>query len=131
MLIFLLIDITDKIKSINQLKEIDQYKDLFLATVTHDLKTPLNSILAQVQISLNQVSKSKYDKIEDNLNIIFSNCQLLQSMIWDILDLSQIKVGKLRLNKKIFLLSQIVSDVEQLFLPQLQMKNIDLRCEYK
>lgn len=52
-------------------------------------------------------------------------------MIWDILDLSQIKVGKLRLNKKIFLLSQIVSDVEQLFLPQLQMKNIDLRCEYK
>lgn len=39
-------NISDKIYFLEQLRRIDRYKDSLLATVTHDLKTPLNGIMS-------------------------------------------------------------------------------------
>ena len=44
-------DISEK-KRVNDLQKANEYKDTVLATVTHDLKTPLNSIVTQSELAL-------------------------------------------------------------------------------
>ena len=45
-------DISEKIR-LKHLKELDQYKDRLLATVSHDLKTPLNGMMIDINIMQN------------------------------------------------------------------------------
>lgn len=60
------------------------------------------------------------------MDVIYKNSILLQNIIFDILDFSQIKSSKLRLNKKIFRLADLASDTKQLFEQQAREKSIQL-----
>ncbi len=63
------------------------YKDAMLATVAHDLRTPLNSI----SIMINLAHKSNnIEEIREKQEVILKNCKMLQFLINDILDYSKI-----------------------------------------
>ena len=70
-------------------------KDEFLATVSHELRTPLNAISGWVQIMLNKDSQREY--LEHGLEVIDRNVKLQTKIIEDLLDVSRIITGKLRL----------------------------------
>lgn len=63
-------------------------QDTLLASVTHDLKTPLNGILVYSQLSDYSLSAHDYEDVRNNLQIIQKNGILLQNLIMDILDFS-------------------------------------------
>jgi PAS domain S-box-containing protein len=71
-------------------------KDEFLATLSHELRTPLNAILGWLQI-LRQESADP-DKRERALQVIERNARAQQQIINDILEVSQIVRGQLRLD---------------------------------
>lgn len=48
-------EITDKIKQQTQLQELNQYKDLLLANVSHDLKTPLSAITSYSNLAIGKL----------------------------------------------------------------------------
>lgn len=66
--------------------------------MSHDLKTPLNAIQSYTQLLTRDLKNCALTHFEEYLHIIDNNSVLLYSMIMDILDLSQIKQGKIRLN---------------------------------
>lgn len=86
-----------------------------LATVTHDLKTPLNGILHYSSLSKSSARKLDFKLVDKYLDIITKNAIFLQNMIYDILDFSSMNNSKLRLNKTWFNLYDLIRDLEELF----------------
>jgi signal transduction histidine kinase len=92
----------------NRLLEIDALKSGFLATVTHDLRTPLTSVLGFAKLTRREFLKEfmpfsdvseklrrKGIRIADNLRIIENEGSRLTRLVNDFLDLSKIESGRL------------------------------------
>ncbi len=70
-------------------------KDMFLATLSHEMRTPLNAIVGWVGI-LRQAGRTEAD-LEEGLDVIDRNTRAQVQLIDDVLDVSRIISGKLRL----------------------------------
>jgi signal transduction histidine kinase/ActR/RegA family two-component response regulator len=79
-----------------ELEAINQAKDAFLATVSHELRTPLNAIYGWA-VTLRRVSPP--EAIDRGLAVIERNARSQARLIEDVLDLSRIISGKLRLER--------------------------------
>jgi signal transduction histidine kinase/ActR/RegA family two-component response regulator len=77
-------------------REASRLKDEFLAALSHELRTPLNAILGWVQIL--QSTNPSEDTRERALASLARNAQAQQRVIEDLLDISRIITGKLRLS---------------------------------
>lgn len=77
-------DITPELNYYKQIEEISQYKDLLLATVTHDLKTPLNSLMVYTKLLQSEFANVRSAQVTEYFSIIDSNAVLLQNLIMDI-----------------------------------------------
>jgi PAS domain S-box-containing protein len=71
-------------------------KDEFLATLSHELRTPLNAILGWSQILASGVRDPQ--EIEEGLAVIERNARVQTQLIEDLLDMSRVISGKLRLD---------------------------------
>lgn len=112
-----------------ELKRSNQYKSEFLANMSHELRTPLNSILIlSKSLAENDEHNLNDDQIESASVISESGTQLL-TLINDILDLSKIEAGKLELSKEIFPLTEIVTYLRRVFLPQSEKKQLQFNIE--
>ena len=76
--------------------EASRLKDEFLATLSHELRTPLNAVLGYARmLRLGAVTS---DKAQPALEIVERNATALKQIIEDVLDISRIVAGRLRLN---------------------------------
>src|SRR5258706_3508050 len=79
-------------------REANRIKDEFLSTVSHELRTPLNAILGWTQLL--QMEKPQ-GEFAHGLDVIERNARAQTKLIEDLLDVSRISTGKLRLNTKV------------------------------
>jgi signal transduction histidine kinase len=79
------------------LAEANSVKDEFLAQVSHDLRTPLNSILGFTRLILDGHCKNQ-DEQNELLRDVFASAKLLLRLVNDLLDISRIESGKLTLH---------------------------------
>ncbi|OKH44894.1 histidine kinase [Calothrix sp. HK-06] len=108
-----------------QAEQIGRLKDEFLATVSHELRTPLNSILGWAQILRKQ--KTVPAEFKKGLDVIERNSRAQAQIIEDLLDMSSIISGKIRLDFKEINLNSVIDAAIESFLPTLQAKNIQLQ----
>ena len=101
-------------------------KSLFLATISHELRTPMNAIIGFSQILLRpkfgQLTNQQLDMVEKILN----NGKDLLIKINEILDFSQLESGKLALKPEILDLSKVVSNAVTKIRPLAEAKNLSL-----
>jgi PAS domain S-box-containing protein len=83
-------------------------KDEFVAMVSHELRTPLNAILGWTQLMVKPGAPP--DVIARGLDVIARNTRLQTQLIADLLDISRIVSGKLRLDIEQIDLARVVSD---------------------
>ena len=76
--------------------EANRLKDEFLATLSHELRTPLNAVLGYARM-LRQGAMSS-ERIQPALEVVERNATALKQIIEDVLDVSRIIAGRLRLN---------------------------------
>lgn len=74
----------------------NRIKDEFLSTVSHELRTPLNAIMGYSQLL--RMNLADQHEIEDGLNVIERNAKAQSQIIEDLLDMSRILSGKIRLD---------------------------------
>ncbi|SRR5579883_173956 len=72
----------------------NQAKSEFLATMSHELRTPLNTIMGLAQLLLEENVGNLNNKQKEYVSYIYANGEELLTLINDILDLSQMEVGK-------------------------------------
>ncbi|MEO8311013.1 MAG: PAS domain S-box protein [Caldimonas sp.] len=88
-------------------------KDEFLATLSHELRTPLSSILGWTQILKRKAESMTPAELERGLSVIDRNARAQVRLIDDLLDLSRIMAGKVRL------------DVQQVSVPEIARSAIE------
>lgn len=103
--LWVLRDITKKKRMLTSLKkaqkeqeEESRAKNLLLSQISHDLKTPLNSIMGYLQILT--MDESLDEKVKNRLNHIYQSADILHNIIQDILDFSIIELGKVKVKKE-------------------------------
>src|SRR5207244_10627346 len=89
-------------------EEANRLKDEFLAIVSHELRTPLNAILGWADI----LRRGKTDEALRGraLRSIYDSAKLQAQLIEDLLDVARIMSGKLRLERTVVGLTDIVRD---------------------
>ncbi len=87
---------------IDQQKQDERRKDEFISIASHELKTPLTSVKAYMQLLERSVHKNDAQKNEDLIKKAHLQIDKLQSLIADLLDISKLEAGKLKLNKQSF-----------------------------
>lgn len=91
-------------------KKAEKEKDEFLSIASHELKTPLTSIKAYMQL-LDRKLKLEKDCAEAKyVSRVQDQVEKLNSLVTDLLDLSKIDNGKLGINKKLFSLERMVQN---------------------
>ena len=79
---------------ITHLREIDRVKSEFIATASHELRTPLTSVQMTVHLLLEEAVGSLTDKQRAVLQACREDCERLEKLMRDLLDLSRIEAGK-------------------------------------
>lgn len=103
-------------------------KDEFLAVLSHELRTPLNSMFGWVRM-LN-TGQLDAEKTKRAVEVIERNINLQTKLIEDILDVSRIISGKIRLEKRQIDFLPLVNSVIELNQPTAETKNVELITEF-
>jgi PAS domain S-box-containing protein len=97
-------------------------KDEFLAMVSHELRTPLNAILGWTQIL--QGEGGMTDDQREGLQVIERNARVQSELIGDLLDMSRIMAGKMRLNVQQITLIEVVDAAIDTIKPAAEAKGV-------
>lgn len=106
------------------LEQSTKYKSEFLANMSHELRTPLNSILLLSKLmSENKELDKEYIEYAE---VIQSSGQGLLGLIDEILDLSKIEAGKMKLEFGDISITEVATDMRSLFNPLAKNKQLEL-----
>jgi signal transduction histidine kinase len=86
----------DNARAYDQTRRANQVKDDFLATLSHELRTPLNAILGYARMLRSGMLSA--DRMARAFDIVERNATSLAQIVEDVLDVSRIVSGKIRLN---------------------------------
>lgn len=109
-------------------KKNDQLKSIFIQNISHEVRTPMNSIVgfSDLLISEDELSLQNYRYYAEN---IIKNSQQLLSVIDNVLDISIIDSGNLLIANEKIIVDSFLEDLEQNFQPLLK-EGVTLRLEY-
>ena len=85
-------------KANRELKKLDQLKSDFITSVSHDIRTPLNSVQESIALILDGVVNTREEKGKKVLEIAKRSIGRLTAMINDLLDFSKLEAGKMRIH---------------------------------
>jgi PAS domain S-box-containing protein len=112
----------DNARAYNDAQAANRLKDEFLATLSHELRTPLNAILGYSRML--QSGMLTTDKHAHALHTVERNATSLTQIVEDVLDVSRIISGKIRLNIQPVDLPAVVSDAVATVMPAADAKQI-------
>lgn len=92
-------------------KKAERKKDEFISIASHELKTPLTSVKGYVQLLGRSVDKGDIPTVKKHLAKAQVQLEKLNELIADLLDISKIESGKLKFNKKYFVLDTLLDGV--------------------
>lgn len=96
---------------VTQLRELDRLKSSFLANISHELRTPMNSILGFTDVLLEELDGPLTENMGTDLRLIQKNGQHLLNLINDVLDMAKIEAGKMNLSPEKFRIHEIIDEV--------------------
>jgi len=106
-------------------KEVSRMKTDFVSNVSHELKTPLASIRAYVEMLLDGEAEDEDTKREFH-EIIFSETERLDRLIENILNISRIESGVVSVVKEPVSLAALAKQAADVVAPQARLKNVEL-----
>ena len=107
-------------------------KTMFLAKVSHEFRTPLNMIIGLVQLMAESpriYATALPPEMEQDLKVVLRNCRHLSSMVDDVLDLTRVEEGRVKLNREWIHLTNIVSEAVNVVLPLVVKKGLRLEVD--
>ena len=128
------IDITERKRAENALKEAVRIRDEFISICSHELKTPITSMKLQFQAAQRQIAKGderawSLGAVEKRIGNANRQLVRMAKLIEEMLDVSRMGQGELRLNLQSCDLSALARGVVDSFYEQLLGANLSVRAE--
>lgn len=101
----------------------NQAKSSFLSNMSHEIRTPMNAIIGMTEIAQKTIDDPA--KVQECLAKIDLSSHHLLNLINDILDLSKIESGRMKVNKEPLLLHTVIDSVDSIVRPQALTKNVN------
>jgi len=112
-----------------ELRELDKLKSTFLANMSHELRTPMNAIIGYTDLLIDGIDGPINEDQEKSLKKVAVNARHLLQLINDVLDISKIEAGKMKISPKELDLKWLVESVVPTFEPQLKLKGLSLAVD--
>ena len=117
------------LKNITEFKELDAAKTRFIATVSHEFKTPISSMKMSLQLLKNERIGTLNDEQNTLIDSIQDDAGRLLKITSELLNLTQIESGKIAMNKQLCLVSEMVQDAVEANHSQAEQKRITLEVK--
>lgn len=98
-------------ESNQQLKQLDEMKNHFISTATHELRTPLASIKGYTELLLNGLSGPLDEEVVESLEIVYRNSERLKSLTDDLLDQQRLETGNFTVEVKTIDLNKLLDEI--------------------
>jgi PAS domain S-box-containing protein len=108
-------------------EETSRLKDEFLATLSHELRTPMNAVLGWVQMMLSGTLPP--ERMRQAIEVIGRNARLQAQLVEDLLDVSRIVSGKLEIERQPVPVGQVIDNVVNGLLPAADARGITLTTD--
>ncbi|MBE9010106.1 PAS domain S-box protein [Pseudanabaenaceae cyanobacterium LEGE 13415] len=113
-----------------ELIETDRLKDQFMATISHELRTPMNAILGFSRLLGDRIAPLGDDRANQMVSYVIRNSQHLLTLIEELLDFAKLKSRKLELRPTGFDLIQIARETTQDLRCLAEQKGLALELDY-
>lgn len=117
-------DLTEKLSGLNKMKS------NFVATISHEFRTPLTSIKAYCDTLIKNVDSVDKDLLREFLVVINEESGRLMALVEDILDFSQIESGAMNLERRPCNLKEIILSAASELSKNFELKNITLHQSF-
>ena len=107
----------------------DLMKSAFLATMSHELRTPMNSIIGFTGLLLKEIAGPLNNEQKKQIKMVKNSGEHLLSLINDILDISKIEAGKLKVSFSPFYYLVSLDKTIAFLAPQISSKGLNIRTE--
>jgi PAS domain S-box-containing protein len=114
---------------ITTLKRLDQIKSEFVSMVSHEIRSPLNSVLAQIKVILDGLAGEVTPRQQEILGRASEKVKSLVCLSSELLDLARIESGLISQEKEQFNLADILEDQVSFHAAKAQAKGISLALE--
>jgi signal transduction histidine kinase/CheY-like chemotaxis protein len=101
------------------LRRASELKTKFLSNVSHEFRTPLNSIISLAKLLLDRIDGGLTPEQVRQVNYIESSARELQDLVNDLLDLAKVEAGKIRIRPKRFEVHELFSALKGMLKPLL------------
>jgi PAS domain S-box-containing protein len=112
---------------LNEAQVANRLKDEFLATLSHELRTPLTVVLGWARMLVR--AEVEPDRVSHALSVIERNAMAQARLVDDLLDLSLMTRGQLRLKISEIDVTSLVNDALEAIAPSAQAKGVSLRVQ--
>ena len=127
------------VDALNTAEHANRAKTAFLNNMSHDIRTPMNAIIGFTALAAAHVNQP--DQVQEYLNKISTSGQHLLSLINDVLDMSRIESGRVKIEEKEVHLPDVMHDLRtivnasivskniEFFIDAVDVKNEDILCD--
>ena len=112
------------LEDVTHLREIDRLKSEFIATASHELRTPLTSVQMGVHLLLEGATGELSDKQVEVLSACRDDCERLDKLMRDLLDLSRIEAGESKPTLEPARTADVISEATRELRPQVEAKGL-------
>jgi two-component system, NtrC family, sensor histidine kinase KinB len=117
------------LEDITHLREIDRLKSEFIATASHELRTPLTSVQMGVYLLLERAVGELNNKQVEVLSACREDCERLDKLMRDLLDLSKIEAGERKPELEPVRTKDLLDTAIDELRPQVEAKGLDFKVE--
>ena len=110
-------------------EEANRIKDEFLATISHELRNPLNVILGYSEVLVRSKEANESEFVQRTAEILRRNAIAQAQLVSDLLDLSRLQLGKFSLNRQAVSLTKTINDAVETVRDEAEAKGLEVKIE--
>ncbi len=110
--------------ALTQANRASKAKSIFLSNMSHDIRTPMNAIVGFTSLAITHIDRK--EQVEEYLKKILTSGNHLVSLINDVLDMSRIESGKMRLDESLCSLPDILHGLRSIVQADIRAKQLEL-----
>lgn len=117
-------------QSLEQVTALDNFRREMIANLSHDLRTPMASILGYLETVIQKKKQLSEAEQEHFLNVALSESNRLNRLVTDLFDLSKLESGQIQIDPEPFNIAELAQDTLQKYQLQSEAKQVKLLTDF-